>query len=128
MSSILETAVVSETVHPVFPVFARPARGSSERQSESGSDKLLRDGLNIHAPRASGDSPSLFQTLELALAGILVLALHVVIVVVTASRTDEEGGREQGCRAGAEFLDLGDGVGQGGSVVEDLLVETIAMG
>lgn len=42
------------------------------------------------AGSASGDPAALLQTLELALAGVLGLALHVVIVVGAAPRTDEK--------------------------------------
>lgn len=45
-----------------------------------------------NASGAPGDPAALLQALELALAGVLGLALHVVIVVGAASRADEEGG------------------------------------
>lgn len=46
----------------------------------------------IHTSRASGNSPALLQALEFALAGVVGLALHEVIVVVLAARAYEEGG------------------------------------
>lgn len=48
-------------------------------------------GMYVHASRASGDPPALLQALELALAGVLGLALHEIIVVVLAPGADEEG-------------------------------------
>lgn len=75
------------------------------------------------AAGAARHPPTLLEALELALARVLVLALHVVIVVVLAPRTDEERGREQGGRAGADLFDFGDRVREGRRVVEDLLVE-----
>ena len=80
---------------------------------------------NIHTPRASSDSPALLQTFELALARVLGLALHVVIVVVFAPRANEERGRQKRGRAGTELLDLGNRVRQRGGVDEDVLVEAM---
>lgn len=82
-----------------------------------------REGRDVHAPRASGNPPALLQALELAPARIVRLALHKVVIVVLAAGADEEGGREEGSRRGADLLDLGDRVGEGGGVVEHLLVE-----
>lgn len=80
-------------------------------------------GCNIHTPRASRHPPALLQAFELALAGVLGLALHEVIVVVLAPRADEEGGGQQGGRAGAELLDLGDRVRERSGVDKVLVVE-----
>jgi hypothetical protein len=77
----------------------------------------------VHAPRASGNPPALLQALELASARILRLALHKVVIVVLAARADEVGSRKKGGRRRADLLDLGDRVGEGGGVVEHLLVE-----
>lgn len=82
-----------------------------------------REGRDLHATRASGNPPALLQALELAPARIVRLALHKVVIVVLAAGADEEGGREEGGRRGADLLDLGDRVGEGGGVVEHLLVE-----
>lgn len=78
---------------------------------------------DVHAGGTAGDAAALLQTLELALAGVLGLALHVVIVVGAAAGADEERGGEQRGRSGANLLDGGDRVGEGGGVDEDLLVE-----
>lgn len=45
----------------------------------------------VHAPRASSDPPALLQAFEFALAGVLGLALHEIIIVVLAPGADEEG-------------------------------------
>ncbi len=78
---------------------------------------------NAHTPGASCNPSTFRKALELALARVLRLALHVVIVVVAAPGADEKGRREEGRRADTELLDLGDRFGEGGGVVEDLLVE-----
>lgn len=75
------------------------------------------------APGAAGDAAALLEALELALARVVVLALHVVVVVGLAAGADEEGSREQRGGAGANLLDLGNGLGQRGGVVQHLLVE-----
>ena len=82
---------------------------------------------NIHTGGASRDSPALLQTVQLAPSVGLGLALHVVIVVVAASRADKEGSREQRCRAGADLLDLGDRVGERRRIDQSLLVKSGAM-
>jgi hypothetical protein len=76
-----------------------------------------------HASGTAGDLAALLHALELAAAVALRLAHHVVIVVVLAPRADEEGGAEEGRRAGSKLLDLGDVVGQRGRVDEGLLIE-----
>ncbi len=86
-------------------------------------DSREGDQKNVHAPRASGNAAAFLHALKLAPAGVLGLALHVVIVVVPAAGADEEGGREEGGRTGANLLDLGDGVWQRGGVEEDVLIE-----
>jgi hypothetical protein len=85
--------------------------------------KQLYSRSNVHAGGASGDSSALLQALELSPAGVLGLALHVIIVVIAASGTDEEGGREQRRRTGTDLLDGGDITGERGGVDEQLLVE-----
>lgn len=79
---------------------------------------------NVHALGAAGDPSALLEAVQLALARVLRLALHVVIVVVAASGADEEGRRQQGRGAGANLLDGGDAVGERRGVDEHLLVET----
>jgi len=80
-------------------------------------------GGYVHAARASGGPPTLLEALEFALAGVLCLALHVVVIVVAASRPDEVRRRKKGSRASTELFDLGDRIGKRGGVVENLLVE-----
>ena len=80
--------------------------------------------VDVHTPGAPGHPPAFLQAVELALAGVVGLALHEVIVVLAASGADEKGRREKRRRADTELLDLGDRVRERGGVVEDLLVET----
>ena len=80
--------------------------------------------VDVHTPGAPGHPPAFLQAVELALAGVLGLALHEVIVVLAASGADKKGGREERRRADSELLYLGDRVRKRGGVVEDLLVET----
>ena len=80
--------------------------------------------VDVHTPGAPGHPPAFLQAVELALAGVVGLALHEVIVVLAASGTDEEGRREERRGADSELLDLRDRVRKRGGVVEDLLVET----
>lgn len=51
------------------------------------------------------------------------LAHHIVVIVVLASCTDEEGSAHQRGGAGADLLDLGDGVWEWGGIDEDRLIE-----
>jgi hypothetical protein len=78
---------------------------------------------SIHASGTSRDPSTLLQALKLATAGLLGLALHVVIVVVAAPGADEESRREKGSGGGADLLDRGDRRGERGGVDEHLLVE-----
>jgi len=78
----------------------------------------------LHAGGTAGDLAALLHAVELAAAIGLGLAHHVVIVVGLAAGADEEGGAEEGRRAGSELLDLGDVGGQRGRVDEGLLVES----
>ena len=71
----------------------------------------LPGNLNVHTGGASRDPPAFLQTLELALARVLGLALHEVIVVGAAPGADEEGGGEEGRGGGADLLHGGDRVG-----------------
>jgi hypothetical protein len=83
------------------------------------------DRFHIHTRGASRHSSALLQAFRLALARVLRLALHVVIVVRLASGTDEEGcGHERG-GGGANLLDLRDRVRKRSGVVELLLVEAV---
>lgn len=93
--------------------------------------ELLEAGLVDVVDDAAGAAshPStLLQALELALARVLVLALHVVIIVVFAPGADEEGRTKQRGGAGTDFFDFGDRVRERGCVVKDLLVEAIFAG
>ena len=78
---------------------------------------------HIHALGASRHPPALLHAVELAPAIGVGLALHVVVIVVAAPGTDEEGGREKRSRAGTDLLDLRDRVRKGGGVVVEMLVE-----
>ena len=53
------------------------------------------------------------------------LAYHIVIVESFTSIADEVGSAEEGSGASTDFFNLRDGVGEGGCVDEDLLVESI---
>lgn len=79
---------------------------------------------NVHTLGAAGYPSSLRQAVQLSLAGVLGLALHVIIVVVAASCADEEGGRQQRRRGGTNLLDLGNVVRERRGVDEHLLVES----
>jgi hypothetical protein len=86
-------------------------------------DPGVRWNRDLHTGGASRHTAAFLQALGLALAGVLVLALHEVIVVGAASGTDEERCGEKGSRGGTNLRDLGDVVGEGCRVDEDLLVE-----
>jgi hypothetical protein len=79
------------------PVIEESAEGILTRSNTPSSSRPSQNvSLNVatryvHAPGAAGDSAALLQTLKLAPAGVLGLALHVVIVVVLAPGADEEG-------------------------------------
>lgn len=79
-----------------------------------------------HAGGTACHLPPFFQTLHLALAVRLGFAVHVVVIVRFAACANEEGGTEERSGGGADFCDLGEGVGKGGGVEEDLLVESVA--
>lgn len=79
--------------------------------------------LYAHAPRTSRHPPAFLQTLDFALARVLGLALHEIIVIVLASRADEEGRGHQRSRACAQLLDLGNRIWQWGRIDQLLLVE-----
>lgn len=83
-------------------------------------------GVHVHAGGTSCHPATLLQALVLALAGVLGLALHVVIVVGLAPRPDKERGGEEGRGSSTELLYLRDRIGERGGVVEDLLVEAVA--
>ena len=78
---------------------------------------------HIHTSGAPCHPSAFLQTLKLALPRVLGLALHVVIVVVAAPRSDEEGSGHQRRRAGAELLDLRDRLRERSRIVEVVLVE-----
>lgn len=79
---------------------------------------------NLHATRTPRDLPSFSQAIHLALAVALVLAVHVVVIVGLAAGADEVTGAEQRGGRSTDLGDLWDMVGEGGSVDEDLLVES----
>jgi hypothetical protein len=80
----------------------------------------------IHARSTPRHLAALLHAVQLAPAVGLGLAHHVVIVVGLAPGADEVRGAEEGRRAGAELLDLGDVVGKRGGVDEVLVVESAA--
>lgn len=82
----------------------------------------------IHTGGASCDLATLLHAVDLALSIGIGLAHHVVVIVRLASCADEERGREQGSRTGADFLDLGNVVRERGGVDEDVLVESGNLG
>lgn len=81
------------------------------------------NGFNVHAGGASGDPTTLLQTIKLAAARAVRLALHEVVIVFAATGADEVGRRQERRGAGTNLLDLGDIVGQRGRVDLELLVE-----
>jgi hypothetical protein len=89
--------------------------------------ELSRKIYHIHTSSTSCDSSALLQAFKLALARVLGLALHEIIVVRTASGANEEGSRQQRRRGGANLLDLGDVLRQGGRIDQNLLVEAVAI-
>lgn len=78
----------------------------------------------LHAGSASGDLPAFLHAVELAGAVGLGLAHHVVVIVRLAPGADEERSGQKRSGTGANFLDLGDVVGQRGGVDQHLLVES----
>lgn len=76
-----------------------------------------------HTSRTSRNPPPLLHTLKLPFPVRLCFAHHVVVIVVLASGTDEEGSAHQRGGAGADLLDFGDGVWEWGGINEDGLIE-----
>lgn len=77
----------------------------------------------VHAGCASCDLATLPQAVQLSPSARLGLALHVVIVVRLAARSNEEACAHKRCRGGSNFLDFGNGVREWSGVHKDLLVE-----
>jgi len=77
----------------------------------------------VHAGCASCDLATLPQAIQLAPSVRLRLALHVVIVVGLAARSNEEARAHKRCRRSSNLLDFGNGVWERSGVHEDLLVE-----
>lgn len=96
--------------------FRNPSAGDAQVARELGEK-------DVHSLGAAGDPSTLLHAVELAVAGVLGLALHVVIVVVAASCADEKGRRQQRRRAGADLLDGRDAVRERRGVDEDALGE-----
>lgn len=80
---------MSDASSPISSLSAGLCAGRDEDYTLDQEGELERT-LYAHAPCTSRHPPTLLQTLDFALAGILGLALHEIIVVVFASRTDEE--------------------------------------
>lgn len=85
-----------------------------------------QESLYVHAPRTPRYPPALLQALELALAGVLGLAFHKVIVIVLAPGADKERGRKKRSRSGSELLDLRNRFGQGRGVNKLLSIEPVS--
>lgn len=125
MSSTLISGSMSATMNsmsvlwPCSPCWHVPSRATPRLRPYI----RREEGKDLHAGSASRHAATLLHAFELALAGVLGLALHVVIVIGAAPGADEEGCREKGRGGGADLLDLGHGVGEGGGVHKDLLVE-----
>lgn len=66
---------------------------------------------NVHTLGAAGNAAALLHAVKLAAAGVLGLALHVVVVVFAASCADEERCRQERGRAGTDLLDRRDVIG-----------------
>lgn len=77
----------------------------------------------VHAGCASCDFATLPQAVQLSSSVRVRLALHVVIVVSLAARSNEEARAHKRCRRSSNLLDLGNGVRERSGVHEDLLVE-----
>ncbi|KAL8640971.1 MAG: hypothetical protein Q9228_002175 [Teloschistes exilis] len=73
--------------------------------------------------RTPRNPPPLLHTLKFAPPMRLCLAHHIVVIVVLASCTDEEGSAHQRGGAGTDLLDLGDGVWEWGGIDEDGLIK-----
>jgi hypothetical protein len=85
---------------------------------------LLSDsGAYVHAGCASCDLATLPQAVQLSPSVRLRLALHVVIVVGLAARSNEEARAHKRCRGSSNLLDFGNGVRERSGVHKDLLVE-----
>ena len=79
----------------------------------------------LHAGCTSCRLSALPHAIYLTLPVGICLALHVIIVEGSTSRTDKKSSAEKGSRASADLFDLGDGVRKGCCVNEDLLVEPL---
>ena len=84
------------------------------RQSKPKTTQISQE-VHSHALRTSCNSPALLQAFHLAFSRVLVLALHKVIIVGLASRSNKETCRQQWRRAASDFLDRWD-LGGGGEL------------
>lgn len=87
---------------------------------------LFRWCLQFHLHRSSTSSnpPSFLKTIQLSLAIAIRLALHKVVIVILASRTDEKRRAKQRRRGGTKLWDRWDRFWERGGVDEDLLGES----
>ena len=81
-------------------------------------------GASIHAGSTSCDLPSLFHAIHFTGAIGIRLTLHEVVIIWLTAGTDKKGGAHQRSRAGADFCDFGDVIGERSCVDEDVLVES----
>lgn len=82
-------------------------------------------GIDIldHTGSATRNLPTLLQTLHLPSSISVGLALHVIIIVGSASVPDKERRASQRCRSSPYLLHLGDVIGHRRCVNEDMLVK-----
>lgn len=113
---------IGNAVNPKTPLaHASPRLQMYDHRSKG---KLGRE--DIHRRSTSGNSPPLLQALKLSSSLCLMLAEHIVLIVGLASIADKERRRRKRGRGRANFLDLGNVVGQWGSVHQDGMSEAIA--
>jgi len=85
-----EVPVVSGRLAYYGDIAVCPLRDPADKGEAQQPPEMPKRG-NVHTTRASRDPPTLRQTLELALARVLRLALHKVVIVVLAPCADEVG-------------------------------------
>lgn len=97
---------------PTTYILLCPVRASGEKK-------------DVHACSASCDFATLLQAIDFALSIGIGLAHHVVVIVRLASGANEEGCGQKRSRGSTNLRDLGNVLGEGSCVDEDLLVESV---